>query len=124
MNVLLKPAAQFHAFKPDFAAPPIPAWGSGDRSIAKWRENGGALSSISQRTPFTARAEPLGGDGIFGRDPASIEKGKWYFETIDAITGVRFDHLDPVFGARLKIPSMEPAQATLYGKLSVLLQSL
>jgi hypothetical protein len=66
----------------------------------------------------------LGGDGIFGRDPASIEKGKWYFENIDAITGVRFDHLDPVFGARLKIPSMEPAQATLYARLGALLQSL
>jgi triacylglycerol lipase len=124
MNVLLKPAAQFHAFKPDFAARLIPAWGSGDLSIAKWRENDDAVSSISQRTPFTARAEPLGGDGIFGRDPASIEKGKWYFENIDAITGVRFDHLDPVFGARLKIPSMEPAQATLYARLGALLQSL
>ena len=54
---------------------------------------------------------------------ASYE-GKWYFENIDAITGARFDHLDPAFGARLKIPSMEPAQATLYARLGTLLQRL
>jgi triacylglycerol lipase len=124
MTLLLTPAAQFHALKSDFAAPPVSAWGTGDLSISQWRENDGAVSSISQRIPFTARAEPLGGEGIFGRDPARIEKGKWYFEAIDSITGARFDHLDPVFGARLKMPSMEPTQATLYSKLSALLQSL
>lgn len=124
MNFLLKGAAQFQALKPDFATPPIQAWGAGDLSIGKWRENDGAVSSISQRFPFTAGAQPLGGDGIFGREPEKIEKGKWYFEDIEKITGARFDHFDPVIGAKLKGAGMEAAQAVLYGKLCALLQSL
>ena len=124
MNFLLKGAAQFQVLKPDFTTPPIPAWGTGDLSIGKWRENDGAVSSISQRFPFTGGAQPLGGEGIFGRQPSMIEKGKWYFEDIEMITGARFDHLDPVFGAMLKGPRMKEAQAALYGKLNALLQNL
>ncbi|MGH7843448.1 MAG: lipase [Candidatus Binataceae bacterium] len=124
MNLLLKGAAQFQALKPEFAEPPIPAWGTGDLAIGKWRENDGAVSSISQRFPFTAGAQPVRGEGIFGREPKEIEKGQWYFEDIASITGARFDHLDPVFGAKLKGLGIETAQATLYSKLSVLLQRL
>ena len=124
MTLLLKGAAQFLTLMPDFATPPIPAWGTGDLSIGKWRENDGAVSSISQRYPSTAGTSPLGGEGIFGREPATIETGKWYFEDIESITGTRFDHFDPVIGAKLKGAAMEAAQATLYGKLSALLQRL
>ncbi len=125
MNVLLKVAAQFLAFKPDFAEPPVSGWGSGELAIGKWRENDGAVSSIAQRFPSTAGAHPLGGEGIFGRAPDKIEKGKWYFEDIESITGVRFDHFDPVVGAKLKKdPEIEAAQAALYGKLNTLLKSL
>ncbi|MGH6838340.1 MAG: lipase [Methylocella sp.] len=124
MNLLLRGAAEFQALKPDFAAPPCPAWGAGDLAIAKWRENDGAVSSISQRFPFTAAAQPMGGEGIFRREPEKIEKGKWYFEDIALITGARFDHLDPVFGAKLKGSGIKAAQAMLYGKLSTLLQRL
>ncbi|MGQ0443822.1 MAG: lipase-like domain-containing protein [Beijerinckiaceae bacterium] len=126
MSLLLKSgAAQFQAMKPDFAQPPIKGWGAGDLAIGKWRENDGAVSSISQRLPFTADAHPPGSEGIFGRGPETIEKGKWYFEDIASITGERFDHLDPVVGAKLKKDSgIEAAQATLYGKLNALLQRL
>ncbi|MGI8568809.1 MAG: lipase [Methylocella sp.] len=125
MNLLLKSgAAQYQALKPDFAEPPITDWGAGDLAIGKWRENDGAVSSISQRFPFTADAQPMGGEGIFGRESEKIEKGKWYFDDIASITGARFDHLDPVFGAKLKGSGIETAQATLYGKLSALLQRL
>jgi len=124
MNLLLKGPAQFQALKRDFAEPPIEGWGAGDLAIATWRENDGAVSSISQRFPFTAAAQPIGGEGIFNREPESIEKGKWYFEEIASITGARFDHLDPVFGAKLKGSGIEAAQAALYRKLSALLQRL
>jgi hypothetical protein len=53
-----------------------------------------------------------------------IEIGKWYVEDIEAVTGLRFDHFDPVVGAKLKSPQMEAAQLSLYRKLSALLQSL
>jgi triacylglycerol lipase len=92
--------------------------------IYKWRENDGAVSSISQRPPFTAGAQPLGGDEIFGREPETIEKGKWCFEDIESIIGARFDHSDPVVGAKLKGSEMEAEQLRLYSKLSALLQSL
>ena len=78
MIVLLKGAAEFQALKPDFAAPPIPRWGAGDLAIAKWRENDGAVSSISQRFPFTAAVQPLGGDGILGRE-SNNPKGEMVF---------------------------------------------
>jgi triacylglycerol lipase len=124
MIFLLKGAAQYQALLPDFAAPPIPGWGGGDLAIAKWRENDGAVSSISQRFPFTAGTRPLGGEGIFDREPEKIERGKWYFEDIEKIIGARFDHFDPVVGATLKGAGIKDAQATLYSKLSALLQSL
>jgi triacylglycerol lipase len=124
MNLLLEPAARFQALKSDFAEAPIKDWGSGDLAIDKWRENDGAVSSISQRFPFTAGAQPLGGEGIFGREPEKIEKGKWYFEDIESIAGARFDHLDPVFGAKLKRSRIKDVHATLYDKLNALLQSL
>jgi triacylglycerol lipase len=124
INFLLKGPAQFQALKPDFAMRPIPAWGAGELVIDKWRENDGAVSSISQRFPFTAGAPPMDGDGIFGREPETIEKGRWYVEDIEAVTGARFDHFDPVVGAKLKSSESEAAQARLYGKLSALLQSL
>jgi len=38
---------------------PIPGWGTGDLSVDKWQENDGAVSSISQRYPFTAGNHPL-----------------------------------------------------------------
>lgn len=124
MTFLLKGAAQFQALMPDFTTPPIPAWGTGDLAIGKWRENDGAVSSISQRFPFTGGVHPLGGEGIFGREPSLIEKGKWYFEDIEKVTGARFDHLDPVFGAIFKGPRIKEAQAALYGKLNALLRNL
>ncbi len=124
MNPLLIPAALFQARKVDFAEQPDPGWGTGDLAIGKWRENDGAVSSIAQRFPSTAGAQDLGGEGIFGREPDMVEKGKWYFEDIESITGARFDHLDPVFGAKLKHSGIKVAHAALYGKLSALLQSL
>lgn len=65
----------------------------------------------------------MGGEEIFDREPEKIERGKWYFEDIEKITGARFDHFDPVIGATLKGAGIN-AQATLYSKLSALLQSL
>jgi triacylglycerol lipase len=82
------------------------------------------VSTISQRFPFIAGAHPVGGDGIFARKPETIEKGKWYTEDIGAVTGLRFDHFDPVVGAKLKGLEKAAAQERLYGKLSALLQIL
>jgi triacylglycerol lipase len=124
MSFLLKVPAEYQALKPDFATPPVPGWGTGDLAIVKWHENDGAVSPISQRFPFTAGVHPLGGEGIFGRAPETIEKGKWYFEDVESVTGARFDHIDPVVGAKIKGSEMEATQARLYGKLSLLLQSL
>jgi triacylglycerol lipase len=124
MSSLLKGPAEYQALRPDFVTPPIPGWGGGNFVIDKWRENDGAVSSISQQFPFTAGAHPVGGDRPFERDPATIEKGKWYFEDAEAVTGMRFDHFDPVVGARLNSPQMEAAQLSFYRKLAALLQSL
>jgi triacylglycerol lipase len=124
MSSLLKGPAEYQTLRPDFVTPPIPGWGAGNLVIGKWRENDGAVSSISQRFPFTAGAQPLGGNGILGLEPQMIEIGKWYVEDIEAVTGLRFDHFDPVVGAKLKSPQMEAAQLSLYRKLSALLQSL
>ncbi len=66
----------------------------------------------------------MGGEGIFDRETEKIERGKWYFEDIEKITGARFDHFDPVIGATLKGAGIKDAQATHYSKLSALLQSL
>jgi hypothetical protein len=65
-----------------------------------------------------------GNADLFAREPEKIEKGKWYFEDIESIAGARFDHLDPVFGAKLKRSRIKDAHATLYGKLNALLQCL
>jgi hypothetical protein len=55
------------------------------------------------------------------RHPAdTIEKGKWYFERVENVTGKRFDHLDPGFGARMKWGAAA-AQRELYQKLTALL---
>jgi triacylglycerol lipase len=124
MSFLLKGPAEYQALRPDFAIPPIQDWGADDLMIDKWRENDGAVSSISQRFPFTAGAHPLGGDGIFARKPETIEKGNWYVEDVKAVTGLSFDHFDPAVGAKLKGSEMEVAQLRLYSKLAALLQSL
>lgn len=116
MNPLLRGGATYQAEEADFAARPIPNWGTtSDLSIDAWRENDGAVSSISQRYPFTHHDEPLGGKDIFGR--AEIEKGKWYFERVENVVGQRFDHLDPAFGGLFK-PRVRDAHKLLYQKLS------
>jgi triacylglycerol lipase len=40
--------------------PPIAHWGTGDLELDKWHENNGAVSSISQRYPFTTGNHPVG----------------------------------------------------------------
>jgi hypothetical protein len=49
-----------------------------------------------------------------------MQKGKWYFERVENVTGKRFDHLDPAFGARMKWGAAT-AQRELYQKLAALL---
>jgi hypothetical protein len=56
-------------------------------------KNDGAVSAISQRFPFTHHSEPFGREGFFDGTP--LERGKWYFERVENVTGKRFDHLDP-----------------------------
>lgn len=105
---------------------PIPNWGAGDLMIDKWRENDGAVSSISQRFPFTAGTHPVGGEGIFTRDIKTIERGKWYYELAEKVVQHRFDHLDVVFGSKINLVdrSVEDAQRRLYGKLCTFLRDL
>jgi hypothetical protein len=119
MNPLLRDAADFQTnvqFAPD--KPPLPDWGENAAlSIDAWRPNDGAVSSISQRHPFTAKAEPVGGS-ILKDGP--VKKGKWYFEPVENIVGRRFDHLDPAFGFLLK-PDVRQAHELLHQKLNALL---
>jgi triacylglycerol lipase len=116
MNILLRDAATFQAHKVDFTGKPIPNWGTtDDLKIEAWRRTDGAVSSISQRYPFTHHDEPLGGEGIFSRQ--SIELGKWYFEHVENAIVQRFDHLDPVAGMFVK-PRVWGAHEKLYQMLS------
>ncbi len=124
ISFLLRGPAEYQALRPDFAEPPIKGWGSGDLAIDKWRENDGAVSTISQRFPFTAGMQPVGGNGILGRDSGKIEKGKWYVEDLETVTGRRFDHFDPVVGAKLKGPAMEAAQLKVYAALDALFRRI
>jgi triacylglycerol lipase len=121
MNFLLAGPATYQAELVDFTAneTPLTAWGTKpELQIGAWRENDGAVSSISQRLPFTHHAEPLGGEGFYER--ATLERGKWYFERVENVVGQRFDHLDPGFGAKMKWGVVE-AQHRLYTKLAELL---
>jgi hypothetical protein len=123
LNVLLEGTASFQADTVDFVpgALPLPNWGeTSELQIEAWRENDGAVSVISQRFPFTHHSEPLGGEGFFKREP--VQKGKWYFERVESVTGERLDHLDPGFGVKLKLrPEATAAQRVLYQKLAALL---
>jgi hypothetical protein len=121
LNILLLETAAYQAERDDFVAGalPLPDWGTtSELQIDAWRENDGAVSAISQRFPFTHHREPFGREGLF--DGAPIEKGRWYFERVEKLIGKRFDHLDPGFGAGLKI-GVVGARRELYRKLAALL---
>ena len=121
MNPSLAATAAYQGVVVDFDHPPIPGWGSGDLVIEKWRENDGAVSSISQRYPFTGREHAVGGEGIFKRKP--LLKGKWYYEKVQNLTGRSFDHLDIGFGC-FTDPSLIGAQKTLYRNIFSRLREL
>jgi triacylglycerol lipase len=121
INFLLEGSASYQADIVNFVpgALPLPNWGATpELQIDAWRENDGAVSAISQRFPFTHHREPFGREGFF--DGAPLETGKWYFERVENVTGKRFDHLDPGFGARMKWGAAG-AQRELYQKLAALL---
>ena len=121
INFLLDGSASYQAEIVNFApgALPLANWGTApELRIDAWRENDGAVSAISQRFPFTHHSEPFGREGFFDGTP--MQKGKWYFERVENITGTRFDHLDPAFGAGMKWGAAA-AQRELYQKLAALL---
>jgi triacylglycerol lipase len=121
MNFLLAGPATYQAKLVDFTSRELPltAWGTTpELQIDAWRENDGAVSSISQRFPFTHHTEPFGGEGFYER--STIETGKWYFERVENVVGQRLDHLDPGFGAKMKWGVID-AQHLLYKKLADLL---
>lgn len=127
MNSLLKPSAIYQGQAIEFETNPIPNWGLGDLHIDKWRENDGAVSSISQRYPFTSGNHPVGGEGIFNKTNDQLETGKWYFEKAEAITGgTRLDHLDISIGYEIPFPNedAEVAHKKLYQKIYELLNRL
>jgi triacylglycerol esterase/lipase EstA (alpha/beta hydrolase family) len=115
MNPVLSGGAFYQAALVDFDgnSKPIENWGTGDLTIDKWRENDGAVSSISQRYPFTGGNHPVGIEGFMDR---LINKGNWYYEKAESITGKSMDHLDVVFG-HVTDPSLSDAHSTLYTKL-------
>ena len=121
MNPSLAATAAYQGVVVDFDHPPIPSWGSGDLVIEKWRENDGAVSSISQRYPFTGKEHLVGGEGILKRH--TIEQGKWYYERVKDSTGRSFDHLDIGFGC-FTDPSLIEAQKTLYKNIFSLVKEL
>lgn len=123
-NIILRSAYDYQAREIQFdpGATPIPGWGAGDLSLSEWRRNDGAVSTISQRYPFTAHPEPVGGQGVFARG-ATLDRGRWYYEYLNDLNGVRFDHFDPVVGALLK-PGVRAAHAAIYRRLMTTLQAL
>ncbi len=121
MNPVLAAGAAFQGIQVNFDTAPIPGWGSGDLHIDRWRENDGAVSSISQRYPFTGGSHLVGGEGIFRRD--RIYRGRWYFEKAEQSTGRSFDHLDVGIGC-LSDPSIIDAHKTLYKNIYSLLSRL
>jgi triacylglycerol lipase len=125
INPILYRPSVYQAREVDFPSAPIPGWGEDDFSIAKWRDNDGAVSVISQIYPFTARAEPVGGLGVFARG-RELERGKWYYDYLERSIGHRFDHFDPVVGSYLKPIdlTLREAQRTIYHRLSETLQRL
>jgi triacylglycerol lipase len=121
INLLLEGSAIYQAEIVNFApgALPLANWGTvPELQIDAWRENDGAVSTISQRFPFTHHSEPFSQEGFF--DGAPMQKGKWYYEQVENVIGKRFDHLDPAFGARMK-EGVAAAQRELYQKLAALL---
>ena len=129
MNPLLQPFALYQGVDDPFGSSlikPIPGWGAGDLTLDKWRENDGAVSSISQRFPFTAGDHPVGGEGIFGRPAGAIQKGKWYYQRAENIVQHRFDHFDVVLGSKINMldRSVEAAQRNLYRELCTFLRDL
>lgn len=122
MNPVLAMAAGYQGQIVKFEKPPIVGWGTGDLDIDKWRENDGAVSSISQKYPFTSGDHPVGGKITF-TDSLSLSKGKWYSETAENITGRSFDHLDVGFGC-LSDLTIIGAQKRLYKAIYTLLKNL
>jgi triacylglycerol lipase len=121
INLLLQGTAIYQADRADFVAGalPLPNWNTTpELQIAAWRENDGAVSTISQLFPFTHRQEPIGQEGFLGGQ--SIEKGRWYFERVENVVGRSLDHLDPVFGVGMK-PGATAAHRKLYQSLAGLL---
>ncbi len=96
MNPSLVATAAYQDVVVDFDHPFIPSWSSEDFVIEKWRENDGAVSSISQRYHFTGREHSVGGEGNFGKNP--LKKGMWYYRKVKDRTCRSFDHLDIGFG--------------------------
>jgi triacylglycerol lipase len=121
MIPLLQPAACLQAAV-TFDAPPIPGWGAGDLTLEAWGENDGAVSSISQRYPFTGRSLAAAGGGFMHGQ--LLEPGKWYVERIENVVGLRFDHLDPVCGAVVKNQAYQAAHRTLWSSLQTRLSTL
>jgi triacylglycerol lipase len=114
MIALLQPSACFQSAV-TFETPPIPGWGSGDLTLDAWAENDGAVSSISERFPFTGRTMPALGGAFMGGEP--LEPGKWRAQRVEDVVGLRFDHIDPVCGAEVKNASYAAAHRLLWSKV-------
>jgi triacylglycerol lipase len=121
MISLLKPSACFQAGV-TFDGAPIPGWGVGDLTLDAWAENDGAVSSISERYPFTGRNPPAFGRGFMSGQ--ALEPGRWNFERVEDVVGLRFDHIDPVCGAGVKSGSYPAAHRQLWSKLRGRLSTL
>jgi hypothetical protein len=107
------PGALYQLGRADFASPPIPEWGTGDFVMDLWRENDGAVSTISQRLP---NSHPFGGEGVFDRK--RLEPGKWYVESVENAVGLRLNHIGPVFGGLQGDAGLAKAHRALYRKLN------
>ncbi len=121
MHPALMVAALYQGRMVRFDSPPVAQWGYGDLHPSKWRENDGAVSSISQRYPFTAGAHPVGGEGIVNNE--EVVRGGWFYENVSSITGQRFNHLSVVFGHMGKSHIIE-SQKMLYSSIFQLLRQL
>jgi triacylglycerol lipase len=121
VNPILRDSAIYQS-NAQFSRPniPLPGWGTTPLTDAEWHENDGAVSEISQRYPFTCINTQPGEHMFFQR--SDVRKGKWYYEFAEDIVNQSLDHLDPVFGAKLKRGSTLSAQHLLYQKLNAFLE--
>jgi len=124
MSPLLIPGAAYQGWYQFAAEPPFPEWGSGQLVDELWWANDGCVPTISQYYPFinSTTTHPVHPEpGIQAR--TAFEAGTWYYEKIQDVTGVSWDHLNivsGVYGDGDRTPVQQSFYTQLYERLASL----